>query len=208
MKTFIFVQNKVILLNILICILIFFYIEQLTYGSTNRIIRVNDDAHFSFVNVSSQSSVNLNITNLIPFLNGYSKLQFGSSEAFLLQDICIVVNNGGKRYITLYGKNFDYSLNFNGIEISLNRKMPSRNKYTYNKEFNLFFVKGTPFITFPINMHHFFKDLAVDLFSVLRRLPHSTRAKNWLVLRKVLNLLNNMHNRTKNSFADINDFFA
>ena len=172
-----------ILLNILICILTFFYIEQLSYGRTNKIIRENDEAHFSLINVSTQSSAKWNITNLgiFPFENGYSKLQFGSSEAFLLQNICIVVNNSGKRFITLYGKNFDYTWNFNGIDIASKRKMPSRNKYTYNKEFNMFFVKGTPFITFPINMHHFFKDLAVDLFSVLRRLPHSTSAKNWLV---------------------------
>ena len=80
----------------------------------------------------------------------------------------------------MYAADLDYSMNFNGINVSLKSQLPNNtNKYTYHKRFNMFFIKGTPFITFPINMHHFYKDLAVDLFSVLQWLPNSERAENW-----------------------------
>ena len=180
MKRNAFYQRKVILLNIFIAVLIFFYLYKLSKGKTERHLILNNRIYIS-TDASTHVVANLTITNRNTFLfpGGHTKLKFGNSEAFLLQNMCTEVSDNRQRYLTFYDTSFDYLFNFNGINVSLKRNTSDGHTFTHHKAFNMFFVKGTEFITFPTNMHHFYKDLAVDLFSVLRRLPHSKKTTNW-----------------------------
>ena len=119
-----------------------------------------------------------NQKDISTFPSSFDKIEFGTSKAYIVETICIENDIKNKTIIVKYNTQKNYSVNFNGFNILL-RSHSIVKDFKYHNNFNLFFVKGAPFVTFLANLHHFYKDLAVDIFSVLRRLPHSEIAKNW-----------------------------
>ena len=159
-------RKYVLLLNFAGFIVLFTYLAK--RGGKN--IAINNQSYFIKTDSDERLAVNLEIKNIDMFSlpSKYERLYFGSSEAFIFKNICIEIDNNKRRYIAIYNARDNYFISFNKIIVLLSSQSINMTQYKYYKNFNMFFVKGSQFITFPVNMHHFYKDLAVDLYSVLQ----------------------------------------
>ena len=180
MKIFKLIKNRFMLL-LFIFTLYLFYIYHLSYNNkTSRNVLANDgifvSSSISFGNETFHINTNKDMNYLFNF---YEKLQFGASKAIVLENICIQSNTARRQDIVIYNAKKDQLLNFNGHKILMKQHVTNGDNQTYHRNVNMFFVKGPPYQHFLVNMHHFFKDLTVDLFSVLRRLSNAHTAENW-----------------------------
>ena len=177
MKIVSFYGKQILLFNFVGFITFFLYLTK----THNKKINLNYQSFLPKTISGDRKAVHLEINEMeiLSYPDKYEKVQFGYSEAFIFQNICIEMDKNNRQYIAIYNSKHEYLINFNEIEILLSSQSINMTEYKYHKNFNMFFVRGTRFITFPVNMHHFYKDLAVDLFSVIQRLPNSETSKNW-----------------------------